>query len=531
MAKISRIAPGGATLITKSSTARQRQPDRTGEALEIIGGTVSKIAGGLLQKMDEARNHTEVSQAKLFMTGKMADMLIRAETDTSVGVDGKTRLRTGSQEDFLPFDEDMAKTREEVSGMFSNTDVRDKFLLSEFDQSALITRNGIRKTFMTNSIKEGRATTLEVLDGLKNNYSVTGDESILKQIETEMDVATTRGLYDAEQAFKLKEKTIDDAQNKLFVNDLEKDPSITRERLKENVYQFDVEERANAEKAIDLKEKRNKKEAEDEKQTITDANTSEFSLLDLKTTSIAQALVFNDEKPIDAQILNDFIEWKRDPDTVNTERDKKTYSDLAELVTNPGQLIQRTRRFISKEMRDKNIRSEDSLNLNVLLAEFAKGAENHKTQDNPFMKSIRTSLNTFKNYGQISGSPFPNTSIFNMTKSLIDGLVSKDITEENITEKSNEILKNQIRSDVSSIAPLEDVPNTLANQVDGVIGLIGGQTKLKSDRKLEVKKILGNFTQEDLEFTAKKNGITVEQLKVKLGLTDAERLAKGNTGQ
>jgi len=216
----------------------QTQEIGPGKGLEAIGGAVEKSSNYLYQKMDEARNYSEASQAKLKMVKGMSELMIKADTD----VDPSTgKLRTGKKADYESYDNALRTMREDVAKTFTNKDVGQRFLADDYDLSALTTRNKIQNTFTKNMINEGQATTIETTYNLANTYAATGDETLLKQIDSTLTEATNKGLFSADVAYNKKLDMLNMAKYNRFLTEYRADPVSTTEKVKTNGFKMDVE--------------------------------------------------------------------------------------------------------------------------------------------------------------------------------------------------------------------------------------------------------------------------------------------------
>lgn len=214
--RIPRVGPGSGQLTTITPNAKQTVADQTGTGLEAIGGAVNDSMNYAYKQLEEARNYSEVAQAKLKMTQGMADLMLKADTD----IDPATgKLRTGKKEDYASYDQALSTMRQEVSKGFTNKETQERFLSGEYDLAALTTKNKIQNTFTKNMIDEGKTATLQLVDSSIGAYGVTKDAASLKQIEMDIDAAANRGFFTSQEAYKLKQEKIGSAIEQAIYND------------------------------------------------------------------------------------------------------------------------------------------------------------------------------------------------------------------------------------------------------------------------------------------------------------------------
>jgi hypothetical protein len=244
--RIPRVGVSGGQLQTESQAKiRLEGLDTSGRGLQAIGGAVENVGNDLYTKMNEARNYTETAQAELYTTKKMSELLVKADTDTYTDPSGKVRLRTGKEGDFLSYDDEISKGREEVGKFFSNKDQQAKFM-AEYDKSALVTRNALQNKFTKNMISEGQAAIDEKVNELVTSYSITGDAQFINgssnSIESTYNNAVRLGYFDANTAYTKKEEAIKKAQNRAFIADAQRNRDEAKKKLEAGVYGFDSKE-------------------------------------------------------------------------------------------------------------------------------------------------------------------------------------------------------------------------------------------------------------------------------------------------
>lgn len=243
MAKIP-VVPIGSTqlsnprLTTQAPTAAQTQTIGAGQGTEALGNALEKSADTMYRKLDEARNYTEAGQYEAFKAQTMANLKIQSENDTYTDSEGKVWLKTGTASDWQPYKDTLTKAKSEAAKFFTSKEQLVK-AMSDWDKSALETESHISATFMKNIGKNGDAITRGKLDLMANAFD--GTPASEKAIDYTINQAVANHIYDPGEAYKLKEQTIKEARNKLFINDLNTNPELADERLKSNYYKFDVD--------------------------------------------------------------------------------------------------------------------------------------------------------------------------------------------------------------------------------------------------------------------------------------------------
>lgn len=436
MARIPMISPGNTQLsnpklTTQSPNAEQTQQIGPGKGLEALGGTISKVADEQYRQWDEARNYSEVAQAKLKMTQGMGELLLKSDTD----IDPTTgRLRTGKKEDYASYDQSFRTLREDVAKVFTNKETQEKFLSGDYDLQTLVTRNAIQKKFMGNMINEGQATTIETIDTLANAYVVTGDEKILEQIGSTLDGAMNQGFFDADKVSTLKKAALKDAHWKRFDTDRMNNPAMVEENIDKNVYKFDASE---MEKARTIFDRDLKKQQGD--------NADKIILDDLngKPTDVETIRKLAETKKIDPKWAETRIKNISSLESINT--DPTTYESIMDKINNNKTKASEIRLAIEQAQVSKQLSNADAKSLyyvkqqgrdTTVYQDFYN--ETHKQND--FWK---TAFETIKvAAGNLLGGG--SMMIMQLTNSLVNKAQQKQTTPEAMPELAQQVVKEKL---------------------------------------------------------------------------------------
>lgn len=261
MAKIPVFSPGSAQLRTTSTASPYTKVGSAGAGMEELGGAISKSADFLYQKLDEARNFTEIAQAEAHDTQTQASELLRADT----AVDKMGRPRQGSLEDMKDHDDVFKKDEETIRGYFSNRETEARYM-AERAKSIMSTKSQIMRKYTGNMIDAGKAATINKVTSDIQNYATVPDEKkpfYEKMLKYNIAEGVRRGFLNETAAQKLQYDSIQDARYNAFLTDFRAKPEETEAKFLAGKYGLDIE---TSEKArVRLKEiKAIRREAEGE---------------------------------------------------------------------------------------------------------------------------------------------------------------------------------------------------------------------------------------------------------------------------
>lgn len=128
----------------------------------------------------------------------------------------------------------------------------------------------------------------------------------------------------------------------------------------------------------------------------------------------------------------------------------------------------------------------------------------------------------------------PDSSIWPQLKSAID-MMAKTVPEGAVVSVlgrfqnlwnfnadprplMKQAIKDQVHEDNPELSLKDDVSNAKVTAEDGFKNLYSGTSALKPDFTIKKQPKTPSYSEEDLNFTAQKHGITVEQLKKRLGI-------------
>lgn len=266
MARIPRVAPGSTQLsnpklTTESPNAFQTQSTGTGQGISALGQGVEKGANYLYQKMDEARNFTEVSQAEAYDSQLFANELAKSDT----AVDKAGRPRQGAKEDFRDHDEAFKNSENDIGKFFTNKETEARYK-ADRQKNIIATRTQIARKYQQNMIDAGKASTINKVQSDITNYALMPDEKkpfYEKMLEHNIKEGVRLGFLSETQAQKLQYDSKQDARYNAFLNDFRAKPEDAEAKFLAGKYGMDIE---TSEKArIRLKEiKTIRREAEGE---------------------------------------------------------------------------------------------------------------------------------------------------------------------------------------------------------------------------------------------------------------------------
>jgi hypothetical protein len=477
--RIPQTAPGNAQLTTTTPSAQQSQTVGVGKGLEALGGAVEKTTNYLYQKMDEARNFAEASKAELYVAQKMGELELKASTDVVVGPDGKPKRRTGSPDDFKPYDDELRKTKSEASKFFTNKEQADKFSF-EYDKSALLTRNRIQNTFMKNLINEGQATTQDWANRLAEHYALSGSEKALENIEKIYDNAVVKGFFDADVGENKKKLALKDARSKLFIHDLEVNPKLADERLKSNFYKFEVDEMEKA-------------RAHYTRELNLIKNTNEEAVLDDYLNgglTIDRVKALRDEKKIDANFALEMIGKIKNGNSNKTN--PIVYMEAVDTLMSPDMTGKEKRDYLlgllnSQQLSDSDFKSlyetgrsggasVATLYMAEKMTEEEMLANASKTPSD--MSWLRSAVGTIKNAAPILGP----VNVASTVMKLFDSVKSEGLKGNSITEKAKSILRDFVVSQYPQVGLMKDLPNKIYDGKN-IQNIYSGDNELTPSKK------------------------------------------------
>jgi len=266
MAKIP-LYQGNERLISESPMAKE-SPQAAGQ-----GGRDLQVAGEAITQA-----HNAISQAYDFQQVGSAKLKTLEGVDQ---IEQKALADGDNTSDLTPYESDLAKLKSDTLKGISNPAARAKFEM-DFDLQAAQTRTKVKTIMWTRMKEKGQADTLGLVDRDIGKYGINPDPIYLKNIKTTIDEASSKGFYNAEQAYKLKTAAIDKARESAFIFDRDNNPALAKEKLAKNAYGFNVEKLAKANDVFDREIKKIQGDTEDEI-LLNDLNGEPTSQQDLIT--------------------------------------------------------------------------------------------------------------------------------------------------------------------------------------------------------------------------------------------------------
>lgn len=235
MAKIPTLGPGSAQLgrpkiSTKSPSAMQTQTIGAGKGIAALGSDIAQSASYMYQKMDEARNFTEIAQAEVADARMLAGELMKAET----AVDKIGRPRQGSPEDFKDHDEIFKQSGETIGGYFSNKETEVRYE-SERQKNIIATRTQIARKYNQNMIDAGKAALLNKINDDVEIYNVISAEqrpAHIKRVKNDIAEGVRLGFITALDEQKLVADSEERMRTGLVYFDADRDLTGTLDELK-----------------------------------------------------------------------------------------------------------------------------------------------------------------------------------------------------------------------------------------------------------------------------------------------------------
>ncbi len=163
--------------------------------------------------------------------------------------------------------------------------------------------------------------------------------------------------------------------------------------------------------------------------------------------------------------------------------------------------------FLVDALSNKNI-SKDKLAVLVFTAK-ARADELKNGETNGFFKRV---------FDVIKMSSFGLSGAARILINTVKKMQEKKVEGEQVVDIAKEEIKKQIKKDEPSLLMKDDIPNDIYSKDTGVKEVYKGDTELKPDYKFREEPTTEDYTQEDLEWTANKYGISVEEVKKRLGI-------------
>jgi len=272
------------------------------EAQAGIGGVltdVGKLIGEVNAKFEELRDVNQLSDAKLLVAQRQAELEDKVNKDPDVWNATKT------------LDNDLTKIGDEAAAKLSSPTARDKFR-KEYEVHRIAYTQGIKDAVRKKQIAVSKVNTYRDLELQKSNYINASSEEEKKlsaeNMQAIVDTQVRLGVFDADDGYKLVQSTIKDAEEGIKDEKAMQEKRNKEIRLAQEYAQDQKEDemiKARLDKKLTIDEVKKAIKSEEIKPKVGQALIN--SLKSPKTvgaktksrtfTEIADSMVFTDEKP------------------------------------------------------------------------------------------------------------------------------------------------------------------------------------------------------------------------------------------
>ncbi len=457
MAKIPTIAPGSAQLevskiTTQSPLSLQTQVTGSGSGVESLGSDIEKSSAYLYQKLDEARNFTEIAQAEAYDAKMISQELLKAET----AVDKLGRPRQGTEEDFKDHDEVFRRSEEAVSGFFSNKEIESRYK-SERQKKIIATRSQISRKYQQNMIDSGKASLLDsIAKDVENYYDAPAtsgpmvmlnwkpDRNYYKEkIKSTISEGVRLGFLGETNAQILGEKLKTEMSVGLAESGIQKDPTSALIELKKGAEGEYFE--LNHDERIKLMDKAEEKILKDkniaEKNLAIARNKNESDSLDLyrkmiqtpegpeKDKLIAELTYkVNNDRDMgvsDANFASSMIKALNSPKTVTAKTDVMVYEEIMRHITNSDMTASEIHDLILTRYAEGKLTISNVEHLlyvekgdEGISTIFTDMLTEEKNREKGTVKQVRPKKDFWGTAWKIIMYSTPVTSVFTMAKSI-----------------------------------------------------------------------------------------------------------------
>lgn len=497
----SRVSPSGRVPeIRQDSSAegiKARATMKIGESLISVG----KVVADLEAKIANSRNSRQSNQATTAFNIKSTNTIAQAAEDQDIE----------RRQFYL---DEIESARTEFGGSISDEITRNDFQLRA-DLSAAKATVKIGQLFRVKEIDAGRATVIDSLDSLEQQYigstSTAEENNIIAEKNALLDRSILDGNFTREQIANKRDEldqlwAIAKARGDMDINAI-----ATRLKLAKNGYRIkDPAKRRELEDAAEKVRKRNIEEAQfnlllnqnnleqeaaklivsGEIKNINDIENKKGVTPEFKKT--AEALILSAAKidPIMKardfeEIVDDFLSLE-----INTEdKTKKTVLDIAKFRTKLMDKL--AKGTITQAIYNTYLKKIESAFLNKLERTVDRGVETERTFFDFF--NIWAEQKVPKDRRE-------NARAF-LKKSLLEVLEKNpDLKEDEMQKVTNQILTDFIKSDNTGLANLTELPNSVFDstkgfdnvgnsKVEGPADFIFQNGKMIRSKKPEVKEV------------------------------------------
>ncbi len=409
-----------------------RSPDIAsvgGRIIQQIGGALKSVA----DQFQKARTLEEVTKADTEATRRLGEIQLEASRDPDVW-------------DIAKYQGKISKIRDEASKGISIPAARNSFQAS-FEKDAIAADFNIRKTMHKRQIDSMKATMLENLDALKEDYLNAGSPQQktylrFKKDKLLIDRYVQLGVIDKEAAFKLKKTTSKEWEEGSIRDAIATDAPLAKDMILAGDFKdLTADETAKWIEVADKKVARNKKVAEDARDQMWLDNEAAI-MENLEGTSVQDIIEAFTKGDISPEVASDMVDAKTDPEILPNqyETDQEVWKEMARDLVRPKQDLREFMKRISKGVSDGKIQFTEAAEFSAQVKDFFDSAIDFKSRPNRFHQLVGAVMDAFKNWAEVT--PIPGPVTFFMTKEFVKKIKDGKITEENVEEEGQKIIED-----------------------------------------------------------------------------------------
>ena len=146
---------------------------------------------------------------------------------------------------------------------------------------------------------------------------------------------------------------------------------------------------------------------------------------------------------------------------------------------------------ISNAVANSTLDPVKAAELQLVIEPLFEQAIQDKGQPNAFSKAWSSSLDFIKQTINSIGGDVDK--LYDVSTQFMTRVLGENVKPEGFAELARGLVKEQVRSDRPSTVGLEDVPNGIGNQADGINTVFEGTTNLKATQKLKGQESIKEF--------------------------------------
>ena len=453
--------------------------------VESISGRVTAEIGESLmqvtQQFKEAKALEESTRAKTMVMQSERELQLEAEQGDEIW-------------DIQKFRERRKEITSKAGEGISNHTARKQFLIEDEQESVLSDFN-IRKTLRDRQQSWFKVIMFEQVDTLGELHAGVGSfgRKTSAQISAErklyedkrdalIEENIKRNVIDREAAYKYEEKLDKAWLETSLRSDIVKDPEKAIIRIEQGEYPIPPGETNEWLALADRTKKNNKKTVKDDLEEMwrngyaeTLGKLEEFSVED-----IISSVTLGNMNPKDGY---DLVKWKTNHEKSSPwnqyETDKDIWTELAIDSKNLDLDLEKFIEKVKKAFVDEQIDQKEAQGFILATQKLYENAVKHKARQDRFAWLQGVKMDMMK--GALRGMPDPKAATFHAIKELMNGVDKGEITEGNIDEASQKIIKEEIVSQNPQVGLLDDVPNAIVSENEELSTVFDGKTGTKAD--------------------------------------------------